>query len=86
VRVYRHDFYVTVNSRPVAPSTLRVVQEPDRYQISNYNSQPMLCVEVLSKIEANMVMRAELVEETTQRIIPMGFKAGDAQPVLPASK
>lgn len=31
-------------------------------------------------------MRAELVEDTTQRIIPSGFKAGDAQPVLPASK
>lgn len=66
--------------------TLRLSEEPDNFQISNYNVQPMVTIELSFPAEKNFVIKAELLEHTNNQVIDKGFKTGDLQTVAQQSR
>ena len=56
--------------------SLKIVNEPDTYQISNYNLQPVLAIELPSGIEES-VMKVELLSDSVP--VDMGFQAASTQ-------
>lgn len=57
-------------------SSIRVINEPDDYQITNYNIQPSLAIELSQDLEQETIVKAELVLNSK---IENGFQAGSTQ-------
>ncbi len=67
------------------PSTisLRIIRQPERYQIAHYNVNPapVICIDTI--LTKNEPITAKMVESHSGVVIENGFKAGSKQGYLP---
>ena len=73
----------STNTTPTTISTLKIVNEPDTWQISNYNLQPVLTIELPENVD-EAVIKAELVSDKI--LVEMGFQTASTQVVSANSK
>ena len=76
------DSYFLIPKKPTLP-LLKVVAEPDSWQISNYNVQPVLTIELPNNI-GESVVKAELHGDNVQ--VTMGFQTAASQVVSQNTK
>lgn len=61
---------------------LKILEDPDPYQISNYKIQPTITIELNCAPESSCIMKVELVDCRTHQVIQKAFVSGDLQPVV----
>ena len=75
-----------IDELPYTTIPMSIESMPDTYQIANYNVQPELIISTPFTISNTFILKAELVEESTQTVISKGFKKGDIKIAAPQSK
>ena len=70
------DSFYLFPKKPSLP--LKIISEPDSYQISNYNVQPVLTIELPNGIE-EAAIKAELLGDNEE--VTMGFQTASTQVV-----